>query len=72
VFAFVCGLIVARDKVPDGRPQPGDPVAFELQMIDRAFGGRMELLLAALGVQKLETRADIDRLAGVFRDRFVV
>lgn len=72
VFEFVCGLVIARDQAADGLVQPSDPVSFELEMIDKAFGGRMELLLAALGVEKLETRRDIDRLAGVFRDRFVV
>ncbi len=64
----VCELVVRLLREMDtaalpGGAEPADTVSFEIQMIEKAIGPMLPILLQLGGQGQLETRADIDRLA---------
>jgi len=70
---FVVALLREADSAAlDTESAPSDTTDFEIRMMHKAIGPGLPLLLTALGLGKLETRADIDRLARVFSRSFVV
>jgi len=73
IFDFVVALSREADSAALNTGSAAfDTTDFEIRMMHKAIGPGLPLLLTALGLGKLETRADIDRLARVFSRSFVV
>lgn len=47
-----------------------DTVDLEIELLNRAFGPALPVLLPLIGLRRLETRTDLDRLAQVLTGRF--
>ncbi|MHC4742606.1 MAG: M28 family peptidase [Planctomycetota bacterium] len=54
---------VSRDELDGESPGDNDTSAFEIRTLKEALGPILPILLKALGVKKMETRQDIDKLA---------
>jgi hypothetical protein len=64
-------LAQEMDSAPlDGGAAPDDPAEFEVRMIKRAIGPTLPIILGFIGIEQLETRADIDRIAAVLSGSF--
>jgi hypothetical protein len=64
-------LMREMDAAPlDGGAAPDDPVEFEVRMIENAVGPALPLILRFIGMERLETRADIDRIANALAGSF--
>jgi hypothetical protein len=64
-------LVREMDSAPlDGGAAPKDPAEFEARMIEDAIGPALPMILGFLGIERLETRADIDRLAAALASSF--
>jgi len=71
-YEFVMGLVREMDTAPlDGGARPEDPAPFEIRMIERALGPKLAMLLDLLAVDRLETRADLSRLAHALAGSFM-
>ncbi|MHC4305944.1 MAG: M28 family metallopeptidase [Planctomycetota bacterium] len=64
-------LVQEMDSAPlDGGAAPEDPAEFEVRMIKDAIGPALPMILAFIGLERLETRADIDQIAAALAGSF--
>jgi hypothetical protein len=68
VARFAAAALVAADRADLRDRGPADPVAFEAELIERAAGKRMPLLLKTLGVTRLDSREALKRFAEGLRN----
>jgi len=73
VHALVMALARGIDRAGvSGPATPADTAAFEARMLGAAFGAAGPLLLAAIGLDQLDGREDLNRLANALRSVLVV
>lgn len=68
VWRFAASALVAADATDLRQRGPADPVAFEAELIERAAGKRMPLLLKTLGVSRLDSREALKGFAQGLRN----
>lgn len=73
VCRFVLGLLVAIDRTDtDSSVHEQDQAEIEIRMIERALGSYYPVVLERLGLSGLSSRRDLDRVAYLLRQNFVV